>query len=116
VKEGFRAFGCSSLAPSFRFRKGNNRRGLALCGRCLSSSLKRPQRKPLGPQLGSFLCAVIWNSSAGLPLSAVQEADMARWRKRNPTAARFNAQLTGWALAFSALAGILLALSIHGGA
>jgi hypothetical protein len=39
---------------------------------------------------------------------------MAHWRKRNPSAREFNAQLTGWALAFSALVGTLLVLALHG--
>jgi hypothetical protein len=33
---------------------------------------------------------------------------MAHWRKRNPTAARFNAQLMRWALALSVFVGIIL--------
>ena len=39
---------------------------------------------------------------------------MAHWRKRNPTGKEFKAHLTGWSLAFSALAGMLLLLSLHG--
>jgi len=39
---------------------------------------------------------------------------MARWRKRNPTASQFNAQRTGWAIAISALAGMLPLLSVRG--
>jgi hypothetical protein len=39
---------------------------------------------------------------------------MAHWRKRNPTASRFKAQLTGLALALAALAGTLVVLSMHG--
>jgi hypothetical protein len=38
---------------------------------------------------------------------------MAHWRKRNPPAARFNAYLTGWALAFSVLLVTMLLLSRH---
>jgi hypothetical protein len=39
---------------------------------------------------------------------------MAHWRKRNPAAANFNAQLTRWALALVAMARTLVVLSIHG--
>jgi hypothetical protein len=38
---------------------------------------------------------------------------MAHWRKRNPTASQFRAGLTGAVLALAALAGTLVALSIH---
>jgi hypothetical protein len=38
---------------------------------------------------------------------------MAHWRKRNLTEKDFKAHLTGWSLAFSALAGMLLLLSRH---
>jgi hypothetical protein len=39
---------------------------------------------------------------------------MAHWRKRNPPAAQFNADLARWGFAFSVLLGTLLVLSIHG--
>jgi len=62
---------------------------------------------------GSFLLTLELPVAVTI-ISQVREADMAHWRKRNPTASRFNAQLTGWAIALSALAVVLLVLSIHG--
>jgi hypothetical protein len=41
---------------------------------------------------------------------------MSHWRKRNPPATRFNGYIYRSAIAFSALAGMLLLLSIHGNA
>src|SRR5580698_5037318 len=41
------------------------------------------------------------------------EVGMSHWRKRNPPAHEFNARLSRWALALTALVGILVALSLH---
>jgi hypothetical protein len=38
---------------------------------------------------------------------------MSHGRKRNPPASRFNAYVSGWAIAFTALLAVLLALSLH---
>jgi hypothetical protein len=38
---------------------------------------------------------------------------MSHWRKRNPPASQFNAHLSGWAIAFTALVGTLILLSLH---
>jgi hypothetical protein len=65
--------------------------------------------------LGPFLCADC--SGTGEPsrycFVTITEAGMSHWRKRNPPAARFNAYLSGWAIAFTALLGTLLMLSLH---
>jgi hypothetical protein len=41
------------------------------------------------------------------------EAGMAQWRKTNPTGREFKAPLNIWSLAFSALVGMRLLLSLH---
>jgi hypothetical protein len=46
--------------------------------------------------------------------AAGQEAEMAHWRKRNPTASQFNAYLAGWTVAFSVIFVTLILLSLHG--
>jgi hypothetical protein len=39
---------------------------------------------------------------------------MSHWRKRNPPpASRFNAYLSGWTIALTALLGTLILLSLH---
>jgi hypothetical protein len=39
---------------------------------------------------------------------------MSHWRKRNPTAGQFNTSLIRWSIAFSAVFGALVALSLRG--
>lgn len=39
---------------------------------------------------------------------------MAHWRKPNPPASRFNAQLARWVFVFSVVLGTLALLSLHG--
>jgi hypothetical protein len=46
-------------------------------------------------------------------LLQARRPEMAHWRKRNPPASRFNAYLTGWAVAISVLLGAMLLLSRH---
>jgi hypothetical protein len=72
-------------------------------------------RSQFRPSAGAVLCAEFAGTGKGPSYCFVKigEADMSHCRKRNPPAAQFNAYLSGWAIAFTALLGTLLRLSLH---
>ena len=60
-----------------------------------------------------FFAQAVWNTLVGPRLFRSAEAGMAHWRKRNPTAGRFNACLARGAVLLAVAFGTLIVVVRH---